>query len=303
MTTVPQPVEPPHWVTTRVAHPVRDLARSEGVLPRPAGAAVPGRFRRPRRLRRGVLRPPRWRRAGAHHRPGGAAPGHRRGSVGAVPAQPRRGAQDGGGSGSGPAYRAWSQPIRTGPGGDEPSWTPTATRSVIAAVPPDPITAGPVRGRELQRPPRGAARTVRAGRGLPHPAGLLPPRRARPRRGRRDARHRAPAAGRHRAARTLRDQEHGGARGPAGPRGRRPARPGRDRPARRRVGDVAGGRHRGRGRRQPALLPAARLPDAVRGARRLRPRHRLPARDLLIDGIELRDRVWLDRAITGALLR
>ena len=61
---------------------------------------------------------------------------------------------------------------------------------------------------------------------------------------------------------------------------------------------TARGRHR-----QPALLPAARLPHALRRTRRL---HRATATPrLTIDGIPLRDRVWLDStwpAVTDAEL-
>ena len=128
MATVPEPAAPPRWVTTRVAHPVRDLARSQAFYRDLLGLRSRGGFT-------------------GHDGYDGAffaLPGGGELELTTGPAEPRRaptktcwcctcaplkrcaGPRR---IWSGPAYRPCTQPIRTGPGGDGPSWTPTATRS------------------------------------------------------------------------------------------------------------------------------------------------------------------------------
>jgi GNAT superfamily N-acetyltransferase len=67
-------------------------------------------------------------------------------------------------------------------------------------------------------------------------------------------------------------------------------------PRRGRAHDARG--NGGRGHWQPALLPAARVPHAADRTRRLRLGRRYPDA-LTVDGIPLRDRVWLTLALSG----
>ena len=147
MATVPVPVAPPDWATTRVAHPVRDLARSQAFYRVPLGLQSRGGF------------------TGHDGYEGAffALPGGGELELTTGPAEPRAGTDED----LLVLYLRTLEEVRQTAADLERAGVPTVRSTnpyrarwgrtfldpdgnavVIAAVPPDPITAGPV---EVQR--------------------------------------------------------------------------------------------------------------------------------------------------------